>query len=73
MNIQIFGSLLGNAICSRNCINIIDLMNRAIDYNLEMNEKVLKLLDAFKRETMENIAKQVNVAHIYYYFIYNTE
>ncbi|KAK4018353.1 hypothetical protein OUZ56_000414 [Daphnia magna] len=57
VNIEIFGCLLKNAIVRRNCFYIVDLLKRAVKMNLALDEKAVKLLDKFKRETSEAIAK----------------
>lgn len=61
VNIEIFGCLLKNAIVRRNCFYIVDLLKRAVKMNLALDEKAVKLLDKFKRETSEAIAKHVSI------------
>ena len=39
----------------------MDLLNRAIEMNLTLDERAIKLLDKFKRETTEALAKYVSI------------
>ena len=39
----------------------MDLLNRAIKMNLTLDERAIKLLDKFKRETTEALAKYVSI------------
>jgi hypothetical protein len=39
----------------------MDLLKRATEMNLTLDEKAIKLLDKFRRETKEAIAKHVSV------------
>lgn len=59
VNIEIFGSLLRNAVLSKKCWYIIDLLNQAVQMDLTLDEKALKMLDQFKNDTMEQLAKFV--------------
>lgn len=56
MNIEIFGSLLRNAVFKRNCWYIIELMNRAVELQLTLDDKSIQLLKKFKDETTDKIA-----------------
>jgi hypothetical protein len=60
MNIEIFGSLLKNAIFRKKCNYVVNLLNRAAQMNLALDEKAIKLLDKFKRETKEAMGKHVS-------------
>jgi len=60
MNIEIFGSLLRNAVYKRDCWYIVDLMNRAVKLQLALDDKSVKLLKNFKDETTERIALQAS-------------
>ena len=62
MNIEIFGSLLKNAIFRKKCYYIMDLLNRAAKMNLALDEKAIRLLDKFKRETKEVMGKHVSLS-----------
>ncbi len=61
VNIEIFGSLLKNAVVRKDCFFIMDLLNRAISMNLKLDDRAIKVLDKFKRETTEAIAKYVSI------------
>lgn len=68
VNIEIFGCLLKNAIVQKKCYFLVDLMNRAEKMNVTLNEKAIKLLDTFKRETTEAMAKYVSSQEISFLF-----
>lgn len=57
MNIEVFGSLLKNAIVRHDCSYIINLMNRAIELELTLDEKALLSLAEFKSTVTSRMAK----------------
>ena len=57
---EIFGSLLSTAAVTNNCEYLIYLMNRAVEWNLTIDEKALKTLEDFKSKTMKCIGSQVS-------------
>ena len=67
MNIEIFGSLLRNAVFKRDCWYIVELMNRAVKLQLTLDDKSLQLLKKFKEETMEKIASHASSRSTDYY------
>jgi len=60
LNIEIFGSLLSNAVFRRDCWYITDLMNRAVDGQLALDDKCIRSLEKFKKETMERMTRHEN-------------
>ena len=66
LNIEIFGSLLKNAIFHKKCYYIMQLLNRAAEINLALDEKAIKVLDKFKRETKEAMGKHVSI----FFYVY---
>jgi len=46
-------------VLSKKCWYIIDLLNQAVQMDLTLDEKALKMLDQFKNDTMEKLAKFV--------------
>lgn len=65
MNIEIFGCLLKNAVVRKNCFYIVDLLKTAEKLNLALDDRAVKLLDKFKRETMEAMAKHVSFQRLF--------
>lgn len=59
MNIVIFGSLLKNAVFTKDCWFIVRLLDEAVKANLSLDEKAVRLLDQFKNDTMEKLVQVV--------------
>ena len=68
LNIEIFGSLLSNAVFRRDCWYITDLMNRAVDGQLALDDKCIRSLEKFKKETMERMTRHAS-SHQFSLFI----
>ncbi len=70
MNIEVFGSLLKNAIVRHDCSYIINLMNRAIELELTLDEKALLSLAEFKSTVTSRMAKSVSRPTISYFLVH---
>lgn len=60
VNNEIFGCLLKNAVYRRDCWYLLDLLNRAVKMEFSLDEKAVQLVDRFREETMEKLAKFVS-------------